>query len=48
MIDIIIYSCINVIHPVLNMGISFMNIHHEFKIIYKYEDKLGCLCRSIV
>ena len=38
MIINIINSCIIVIHPVINRGDEFMNIYHEFKIIYIYEE----------
>ena len=48
MINNILNCCIIVIHPVIVLGVSFINIYHEYKIIYKYEEKLGGLARSIV
>ena len=29
MIDNIMNACIVVFHPVINLGVSFMNIYHE-------------------
>ena len=37
-----INSCIIVLHPVINLGVSFMNIYHEYKnYIHIYEEKIG-------
>ena len=36
-----IYSCISVICPVNILGVSSMNIYHEYKIIHIYEEKMG-------
>ena len=41
MINNIIYSCISVIHRVINLGVSFMSIYHERKILFIYEEKMG-------
>ena len=41
MVNNIIYSCIIVNHPVINLGVSFMNIYHEKKIIFINEEKMG-------
>ena len=41
MINDIMNSCIVLIHPVITLSVSFMNIYNEYKIIYKYEDKMG-------
>ena len=41
MIDNIIHSVIIVIHFVNNLGVSFMNIYHECKILFLYEEKMG-------
>ena len=46
MIKYIINSCITFIHPVINLGVSFMNIYHEYKIIYIYEDNMGGVLAS--
>ena len=40
MIDNIIHSVIIVIHFVNNLGVSFMNIYHECKTIYIYEEEM--------
>ena len=40
MINIILNSCIIVIHPGINLGVSFMNIYNEYKFIHIYEEKM--------
>ena len=38
-----------VIHPEPNQGVSFLNIYHEYNVIYKYEENIGGgLGKSIV
>ena len=41
MINNIRNSYIIVIHLVINMGVSFMKNHHEYKNILIYEEKIG-------
>ena len=46
MINNIINFCIIVICTVINLGVSFMNIYHEYKIVYLYAAKIGG-CRQV-
>ena len=41
MINIIINPCIIVIHPLIKLGVYFMNIYHEYNIICIYEEMMG-------
>ena len=40
MIINIIHSGIIVIHPVINMGVSFTNIYHEYNTMKNHEEKM--------
>ena len=42
------YFCISVIHSVINLGVSSMNIYHEYKIICTFEEKMvGILSQEV-
>ena len=34
-------SCIIVLRPINNLGVTFMNMYHEYKIIHIYGNKMG-------
>ena len=39
-INNIMNSCIIVLRPINNLGVTFMNMYHEYKIIHIYEEKM--------
>ena len=47
MINSIIHSCISVIHPVINQGVPFMNIYHDYIIVFLYEEKTGLRSQQV-